>query len=58
MITKTQHEKEELMLAKFNYKKLQKNKEVFTLSLHEILATFSKCKLPDWGSFKFNGQRV
>ena len=57
MITKTATETQDLAIAKLNYKKLQKSKEIFSMSLHEILAAFGKCKLPDFGSFTFNGQR-
>ena len=57
MIAKTKHEKLELATAKTNFKKLQESKEIYSMALGEILSAFGKCKLPDFGSFTFNGQR-
>lgn len=58
MVEKTAFEKEQLALAKANYRKLTKNKDSFNFSLNEILKEFSKSKLPDWGGFSFNKQKV
>ena len=58
MIAKTQQEKDQLVLAKENYKKSKENKEAFNSSLNTILTAFSQSVLPEWGSFVFNKQRV
>lgn len=54
----TDQEKLLLKTAKSNYNKLKKNKELYTNSLNSLIETFTKCKLPSFGAFKFNSQTI
>ena len=58
MVAKTEFEKAALRNAKSNFKSLKKHTEKYNASLNQLLTAFSVAKLPDWGSFTFNGQRV
>lgn len=58
MVKKTSTEKAQLRLAKTNYGKLKKDKDVFNLTLGEVLKEFYKSTLPNWGGFSFNHQKI
>lgn len=55
---KTSQEKQQLIIAKSNFKELKKDPLKFKESLLQIMEAFNKASIPEWGSLVFNGKRI
>jgi hypothetical protein len=58
MIPKTSQEKLELKVAYSKYRQLKKDKPLYNSTLNTILQAFSSARIPNFGSFIFNKQKI